>query len=135
MLDGVDIWPMLSGERPYVDREALLFFDSWNIQCVRWGQWKLHLTRYNTPPWNLEPVGGRRNLPLPRPELYDIDADPGESYDRAADKPELVADLKKRVESLLLKMPDQVRAAWRDTLTQRVQDTPAGALPRIETIN
>jgi arylsulfatase A-like enzyme len=131
-VDGVDIWPMLSGAQPYVEREALLFFDSWQVQCVRWGPWKLHLSRYNTHPWTLDPPGGRHNLPLPQPELYDVDTDPGESYDRAPENPDLVNELRARAERILLSMPDQVRSDWQSTLKRRVMSTPVGALPRPE---
>jgi hypothetical protein len=123
---------MLSGEKPYVDREAMLFFDCWQLQCVRWGPWKLHLSRYNSYAWTLDPVGGRQNLPLPQPELYNIDADPGESYDCAPENPDVVANLKARVDRLLLTMPDQVRFDWQATQSRRVMGTPTGALPRSE---
>ena len=115
-LDGIDIWPMLSGEKPFMGRDRLLFFDNWNVQCVRWGPWKLHLARYNSFAWTEDPPGGRWNLPLPRPELYHIDDDPTESYDRASEKGELVSDLKKRVEDMMLSLPDEARRAWRNTL-------------------
>ena len=128
-LDGINIWPMLTGEQSYVERDPLLFFDRWSIQCVRWGPWKLHLTRYNSVAWTSEPPGGRRNLPLPQPELYHIDEDPSESYDCAAEHPQLVADLRKRVEQMLPSFPAEVRIAWRDALNERVQLTPVGALP------
>jgi len=128
-VDGIDIWPMLSGEKEYMSRDPLLFFDNWNVQCVRWGPWKLHLARYNSYAWTVDPPEGRWNLPLPRPELYQVDADPTESYDRSLEKPELVASLKKRVEDMMLSMPDEARRAWRDTLAQHVQDTPVGGLP------
>ncbi len=45
-VDGIDIWPLLSGEKPSLEREALLYFDNWNVQCARWQQWKLHFARY-----------------------------------------------------------------------------------------
>ena len=128
-VDGVDIWPMLTGQVPFIERDPLLFFDGWNLQCVRWGQWKLHLSRYNSYAWTVDPPGGRINLPLAHPELYDIDEDATESYDRAPTKPELVANIKSRVDQLLLSLPDQVRAAWRDTLAHKPQETPIGALP------
>jgi arylsulfatase A len=131
-VDGVDIWPMLSGEVQYVGREVLLFFDVWNVQCVRWGPWKLHLSRYNSNPWTVDPPGGRVNLPLANPELYHVDADPGESYDRAPENKQLVLDLQQRAERLLLTFPEPARAAWRDTLARRVQQTPAGSLPQPE---
>jgi arylsulfatase A len=128
-VDGVDVWPMLSGEREHVDRDILLFFDGWNVQCVRWGPWKLHLARYNSYAWTSDPPGGRWNLPLKNPELYHVDDDPGENYDCAPEKKQLVNDLKERFDRLMLSMPQQVRAAWQETLSQRVYDTPTGALP------
>jgi arylsulfatase A-like enzyme len=128
--DGVDLWPVLKGDQRYVEREALLFFDGWELQCVRWGPWKLHLTRYNTPPWTADPPGGRVNLPLAQPELYNIDADPGESYDLSSEKPDVVADLKARVEKMMLSLPDEARAAWQATLARRVQPSPTGSLPQ-----
>lgn len=127
--DGLDIWPMLTGDRPFVDRDQLLFFDNWQLQCVRWGPWKLHFARYNSFAWTADPPGGRMNLPLPKPELYQVDEDPGESYDMATEKPELVANIRKRIDELMAGFPDPVRAAWRDTMSQKVADTPVGALP------
>jgi arylsulfatase A len=131
-VDGIDIWPLLTGEQEYLRREPLLFFDSWNVQCVRWGPWKLHLSRYNTNAWTVDPPGGRFNLPLANPELYHIDNDPGENYDRAPEQKDIVRDLQQQVDRLLLTFPDQVRAAWRETAARRVQQTPVGALPRPE---
>ena len=130
--DGVDIWPVLSGDKPFVDREALLFFNGWELQCVRWGEWKLHLARHNSMPWTADPPGGRWNLPLPQPELYNIDSDPGETCDRAPEYPDIVARLRERAEQVLATLPAQAQNAWRDTLRRRVQGTPVGALPQLE---
>jgi hypothetical protein len=33
-LDGVDIWPPLSGAATNVDRDVFLYFDGWNLQCA-----------------------------------------------------------------------------------------------------
>jgi arylsulfatase A-like enzyme len=132
-LDGVDIWPMLDGEREEVNREVFLYFDFWNIQCARLGSWKLHVTRNNTFPWTPDPVGGRFNLPLPRPELYDLENDPEESYDAADDYPEVVAEIRLRIEQLLPTFPDQVQQYWRDTFSKQVIDTASGALPIMST--
>lgn len=131
-VDGVDLWPMLSGEATSLIRDPLLFFDGWNIQAVRWGPWKLHLARYNSFPWTQDPPGGRMNLPLPHPELYQIDEDPGETLDLADENPDVVNRLRSWVESMLAGMPAEVRNAWKVTNARRVQETPAGALPRLE---
>jgi arylsulfatase len=128
-LDGIDIWPLLTGGRPSIDREALLYFDGWNLQCARWKQWKLHFARFNTMAYNPAPPGGRVNLPLRQPELYDLENDPMESYDVAAEHPEAVREIQARVERLLATFPDEVKAAWTATHAQATNATPAGALP------
>jgi arylsulfatase A len=126
-LDGIDIWPLLSRQKQQLDREVLLYFDNWNIQCARWGKWKLHLARYNSFPW----TGGTRvNLPLPSPELYDIEADVDESYDVAAEHPDVVTEIRSRTERLLAGFPEEVRRAYADTKSRQTAPMPAGALPR-----
>jgi len=128
-VDGTDIWPLLTASTDSLDRDALLYFDAWNLQCARLGKWKLHVARYNSVAWTPIPPGGRFNLPLPRPELYDLDADPAESYDVAADNPQVVADIRARMESLLPTFPPQVMSSWQYTASLAVEDTPSGALP------
>jgi arylsulfatase A len=128
-LDGVDIWPLLSGARQTVDRDAFLYFDGWNLQCARLGQWKLHVARNNTPAWAPAPVGGLMNLPLASPELYNLEADPGEASDCAADRPDIVSQIQQRINQLLPTFPVEVQSAWRSTMQLPVGYTPTGALP------
>jgi len=128
-LDGVDIWPMLTGEAENVDRPLFLYFDYWNLQCARLGRWKLHLARNNSPAFTPEPKAGRFNLRLTSPELYDIDKDPEESADVAGNNPGIVADIRARVDGLLPTFPAQVLAAWNDTLKRPVYGNTSGAWP------
>ncbi len=128
-LDGNDIWPLLTGARQTVDRQAFLYFDGWNLQCARFGPWKLHVARNNTPAWAPAPVGGVLNLPLAAPELYNLTADPGEASDCAADNPAVVADISRRIAQLLPTFPVDVQNAWRSTVLLPVEYTPTGALP------
>jgi arylsulfatase A len=128
-LDGVDIWPMLSGEQETVDRDLLLYFDEWNVQCARSGKWKLHVSRYNSVAWTPVPPEGRINLPLRHPELYNLEADPEEAYDVAGDNPEIVASIRRHIEELLPTFPAQVTDAWMSTLNTKSQDCPVGGLP------
>ena len=40
-VDGIDIQPLLSGAKTELEREVVLYFDSVNVQCARWGKWKV----------------------------------------------------------------------------------------------
>jgi arylsulfatase A-like enzyme len=131
-LDGIDIWPLLTGEAESIDRDVLLYFDDWQLQCARWGKWKLHVARYNSDAFEPGPPEGRINLPLIHPELYDMENDPEESYDTAIDNPDVVAKIRTRINELLLTFPDVVRSYWRDTQRYPVEETPADALPVLD---
>jgi len=129
-VDGVDIWPLLSGRANQVERDVYLYFDNLHLQCARLGDYKLHLARYNTQAYNPAPAGGRVNLPLARPELYDVARDVDESYDIAAEHPEIVRRIQERVEALIPGFPPEVREAWAATRARRTGQTATGALPR-----
>ncbi len=131
-LDGVDIWPVLANQPMEAKRDIFLYFDSWNLQCARLGPWKLHVARYDDFAWSPDPAGGRHNLPLFEPELYNLERDPDESYNVAAENPQIVADIQQRMQQMLPTFPAEVMAAWQTTMSRRVAPTPAGALPVIQ---
>ncbi|HEY1336629.1 MAG TPA: sulfatase [Bryobacteraceae bacterium] len=131
-LDGVDIWPIITGDRDQVDRDVFLYFDSVYLQCARLGRWKLHMTRYNTKAWTPPPPEGRINLPLPKPELYDVLSDPQESYDCASAHPDIVADIRGRVDRIIPTFPAGIIDAWQSTLSRKVQASPADGLPVVD---
>ena len=95
------------------------------------GKWKLHVSRHNVAAYSPSPAAGLLNLPLSLPELYDLVSDPEESYDRAADFPEVVAAIRARIEALLPSFPEEVKASWAGTHSRHVYETPAGALPEL----
>lgn len=128
MLDGINIWPLLAGDQEELQRDPFLYFDGWNIQCARSGQWKLHVSRYSRRIWTPD-AGARVNLPLPRAELYNMNEDAQENYDCASDFPDVVADIQDRIASMLPSFPPAVISAWQDTISRKVEDTPSGALP------
>ena len=131
-VDGLDIWPLMTGKKASLDRpEPLLYFDDWNLQCARWGKWKLHFARYNSFIYGPAPAGGRVNLALPAGELYDLDNDPQESYDVGPGNPEIVKDIQARAARQLATFPEEVRNAWQATQSRKTAVTPAGALPRV----
>ena len=129
-LDGIDIWPMLSGKTPEIEREALLYFDMWNLQCARWKNWKLHVARYSGPNYAPAPAAGRHNLPLRPVELYNLALDPEESYDVADKHPDVVKEIESRIAKFLPTFPDEVQKAWAATQAKQTVRTPAGQWPR-----
>jgi arylsulfatase A len=132
-LDGIDIGPILSGRVHGLAHDVFLYFNGWQLQCARYGSWKLHISRGNTDPWCPAPAGGAYNLPLPQPELYNMNTDPDESYDTAPLHPDIVADIAARVQSKLPTFPADVMNAWTSTMSCQVQSTPVDALPALAT--
>ena len=131
-VDGVDLMPILSGKQKDHTREALLYFDGWDLQCARLGPWKLHVARYDSFIYGPAPAAGRKNLALRPPELYNLMEDADESYDVAAKNPEVVKDLLARIERLLPGFPEEVRKAWADTQGRKTLPSEPGRLPRFE---
>ena len=130
-LDGIDIWPLLAGEKESIEREVLLYFNQWDLQCARWMNWKLHIARHNTAAYAPAPPGGRHNFTLARPELYNLAGDPDESYDVAVENPRVVAEIQHRIEVLLKSFPEPVKKAWAESQARKSDpDLPAGAYPR-----
>lgn len=129
-LDGIDIWPLLSGQKNELEREAFLYFDYLYLQCARLGRWKLHIARYNSLAYSPPPAAGRINLPLKSPELYDLLADPDESYDVAAEHPDVVREIQGRIERLMATFPAEIREAYASTMARATGVAPVGAVPR-----
>jgi arylsulfatase len=127
-VDGVDIGPLWSGKRRELERAPVLYFDGVNVQCARWGRWKLHLSRYNNVTYSPAPAGGRKNIRLERPELYDVVTDRDESFDVAAENPQVVAQILGEVEKLLAGFPDEIRKAYAEVKERPASTRPAGAV-------
>ncbi len=117
-IDGLDIWPLLSGNpRAKNPHDAYFFYFQDNeLQSVMSGNWKLQLPHtYRTLAGQL---GGRDGTPVPyqqrrieQPELYDLAADIGETTNLANQHPDTV----KRLEAFA----EQAREELGDSLTKR----------------
>jgi arylsulfatase len=130
-LDGIDIWPMLSGQKQSIERPPLLYFNLWNLQCARWMNWKLHVARYNTAAYVPAPPGGIHNYILPKPELYNLETDPDESYDVAPEHPQIVAQIQGQIADMIKSFPEEVQKAYAESQERKVNPaTPVGAWPR-----
>jgi len=132
-LDGVDIWPILTGETSSVSRNVFLYMNGWDVQCGRVDNWKLHVSRNTSPPWTPLPDNGVRNLPLPQPELYDLYRDLDESYNVSDQNEDVVATILDKMKALIATFPQFIQDRWQATMGLRVQDTPTGALPAEQT--
>ena len=129
-IDGLDIWPLLSGQPGAKNpHEAYYFYYNDNeLQAVASGNWKLYLPHaYRTLAGK---PGGHDGKPvsyeqrtIERPELYDVAADIGETKDVAAQNSDVVARL--------LVFAEEAREDMGDKLTNREGKNrrPPGRLP------
>ena len=117
-IDGLDIWPLLSGDPTARNPHTAYYFYFGNneLQAVTADRWKLILPHtYRTlagqPPGRDGVPAKYQQRKVERPELYDLEADIGETTDVAAQHPDVV----KR----LLALAEQAREELGDTLTGR----------------
>jgi len=110
--DGVSIAPILRGEPyPLADRPPL-YWEHGNAQAVRLRQW-----------WAYRPH------PEEAVELYDADRDPLQEADRAAELPEVVAEVEEIMadsheENVYFPAPGQTREEWEAELARRGIELP-----------
>lgn len=116
-IDGLDIWPLFAGEAGVKNpHESYWFYYASNeLQAVRSGPWKLVLPhRYRTMEGQAagqDGQPGKYRMEQTGQTLYDLQADPGEKVNVAAQNPEIVRKLETFAE--------QARADLGDSLTKR----------------
>jgi arylsulfatase A-like enzyme len=76
-IDGHDLTDFLTGKTRESPRKDFFYFNGRQLHGIRAGAWKLRLND--------------------EVELFNLDLDPSERYNRAAEHPEIVAELKQRV--------------------------------------
>lgn len=98
-IDGLDISELIQGRSAKSPHDVLYFYYNANdLEALRSGKWKLELPRsYRS--LNGRP-GGRGGVPakydtlkIEKPELYDLDADAGQTHDVASDNPDVLKKL------------------------------------------
>ncbi|MCS6865120.1 MAG: sulfatase-like hydrolase/transferase [Gemmataceae bacterium] len=129
-IDGRDIGPLLRNQpNARCPHEAYFFyFGAGELQAVRSGPWKLILphtyrTMAGQPPGRDGQPGRYQQVKIEQPELYNLDADIGETKNVAAKHPEVVEKL--------LALAEQARDELGDTLTRRTGRgvRPPGRIP------
>jgi arylsulfatase A-like enzyme len=113
-IDGLDIWPLLSGQPGAKGpHDALYFYWLTELHAVRAGRWKLHLVH----PYPHVAAPGKDGRPGKveqhkiGQELFDLEADIAESKNVAAENPQVVDQL--------LVFAERARKDLGDTLTGR----------------
>ena len=87
VLDGGSLVPVLTGKGSS-PRSTYFYYRGSTLQAVRSGPYKAHFVTREEG-WDQSPK------PLDPPWLYNLDVDPAERYDLAAERPDLVAALRK----------------------------------------
>ncbi len=104
VIDGKDIWPLLSGQPGAKSPYQAFFYHTarGQLAAVRSGKWKLHIV---APPQRRR-RGQPARQPLKPPLLYDLSSDIGETRNVAAEHPDVV----KRLTALLKDFDAELRA-------------------------
>ena len=96
-IDGLDIWPVLSGQSQTSPHQALYYFYSTiGLQAVRSGPWKLAIYPQGTG----RGFGAAAPATFDKPRLYNLDDDIGERTNVASQHPEVVARLQDLVRQM-----------------------------------
>jgi arylsulfatase A len=106
IFDGVDISPLLTGEKESV-RDEVFYYTRDQLYAVRKGEWKAHFITKRS--YSKEPPV-EHDVPV----LFNIEHDPSEKYDVATEHPEIISEIRK------------VRDQHRSTLTPVVSHLDGG---------
>lgn len=99
VIDGKDIWPLLTRKTRKSPRDALFYFNRESLEAVRSGPWKLSIVD-RTPRARQSGSGGGAPAASFTPQLHNLDMDIGETTDVAAQHPDIV----KRLQEYVAKM-------------------------------
>jgi uncharacterized sulfatase len=106
VIDGYDLSEALRGKAPS-PRDTLFYYGGLMLSAVRHGAYKA----YFVVPTSTDGRGGSGPANT-EPQLYNLDQDPSEKYDLAAQHPEIVAELRRIAEAhkrTVVSVPNQIR--------------------------
>lgn len=112
-IDGVNILPLMTGDRKANPREVFLYYfhENW-LEGVRKNQWKLVLPHQSRTYEGFAPgkdgVGGKTGNVQVGIALFDLRRDPGERYDVKDQNPEIVEELMKIADEARLDIGDGI---------------------------
>ena len=107
-MDSYDLNPVLEGTGPS-PRKSFYYWNKGELYALRLGTWKLHLQQTKEIfYWNKQE--------MERPELYDLELDISEKYDRYEDNPKLVEQLLQLAKT----HQEDVKDSLPDNLAERI---------------
>lgn len=115
-IDGIDIYPLISGEENANPREEFLYYYGRNsLEAVRSGNWKLvfphhHRSYEEVLPGNDGWPGPYRNGFVEAEELYDLRRDPGERYNVISMYPGIAEELRAIADRARSDLGDDLKA-------------------------
>ncbi|MEM7370218.1 MAG: sulfatase [Bacteroidota bacterium] len=110
VMDGYNLSPVLRGEGPS-PRNEFFYWTRATLHAVRQGKWKLHVQQR-------EEINYGKVVLLDKPELYNVEADISEKYDKATAEPGKVAELQQLMKRHQKTMVDVLP----DNLAGRIDD-------------
>ena len=132
-VDGVDMSSLLTGGQDLERPEPVLYFSAmkgYSFQCARQGKWKVRVAQWTKETYTLGRDSGE-NLVLAKPELYDLEEDPSESYNAADRHPEIVKNIMATLDRQIATFPERVVTAYNTMKNSPASPTtPAGSQAR-----
>jgi arylsulfatase A-like enzyme len=117
-IDGRDIRPLLAGTAGAVSpHEAFFYYQQEQLQAVRSGPWKLYV-----PLDRRRARSGKLEQARDPARLFNVVEDPGETRDRAASAPGIVAALERHAERARVELGDLGRPGRGQRAVGRVSD-------------
>ncbi|MGJ8639216.1 MAG: sulfatase family protein [Opitutaceae bacterium] len=118
--DGVSLMPLFEGgELARSPDEPFFYYNCENLQCVRVGDWKLHLARTQEQmPWWSTAAGKAK--PIATPKLYNLKTDVAEANDVAAQYPERVSEM--------IALVEEARSKLGEYMERGSEQRPTGTL-------
>ncbi|HTL51736.1 MAG TPA: sulfatase [Planctomycetota bacterium] len=97
VIDGRDIAPLMFGAKDAkTPHDAFYYYNvAARIEAIRVGDWKLRIEN----PWVVQLKANGKQRQRGEPELYNLHDDVGEKQNLAADHPDVVAELRKKMEA------------------------------------
>ncbi len=104
VIDGMDLSELLLGRTETSARDTFFYYMANNLEAVRSGDWKLHVSRRPGagkpgPHDGTKGIHSQLHNNLPVQELYNLRNDPGEMNNVYAQHPDIVASLMKKIEA------------------------------------